>query len=1675
MNSLNLEQQVLALVAKITRHDVAELERDLFLESDLGLDSIKVLELANGLIQLIPEQQQAEFTRAVPLSRLIQLQTLGEAISLLENWSGAADSPSPATPASNPPQPAPETAPIATVELLDSQYLVVVSYWLTHSNSLFGSVRLRGDLDRQILWASWQALLQRHPMLRARFRLEGATRLKDYQIEILPHPTPPPIPFTDWRPLTAAEREAAMEEALEEFLNWDWQLSQWPLHQFHLYQLEDNLYQLVFANEHLTADGLSIHLVLREMLEIYRAKTCGESPQLPPATTVEDYQKLVKELNNSHEPEAAEILAEIIQKQGKGTYFWNPAENRLTSVRPHFANRAYRLSADVTAQLLAKTRHWRVSLNSLLTGAYLRTAARFESESPTMTLQIPTSGRLYPGLDASDFVGSFAQTLGLTFPYPDSTENWPDFLQRIEQAVQLGLGQGQDRIQTRQMAASLGESIVLKDGKIPEHLLPLFQNALKSNLYCPFTGHTHIQPQYQELAVVDYRAGSTNAAGTIDLLQEIFAGSLHFFANYDRNFFPEALIDRLMPDYLSQLRELAAWPLEEPSEALPNQGERLPTEQWQPLLQAAASEVSHETLAPEAFTLDLEADLGLDSLDKIRLVTRLERQLGKLDRLALLACRSLQEMALVLPAAAAPSPLAPQKAPQKAGEPPSSLLSPPPELAGDFPSPALPPIPYRQIAAQAKTTPAAIAVQAGSQSLTYAELDRQSNQIAHLLRQQGVGANTLVGVMVNRNPLLWVGILGILKAGGAYVPLDCSYPAERLRYMLEHAEIQLLLTEHGLSKQLADCLSPHLPLTSVLFLDEGEPLAGIDYLSQLTVRDWSQASPQDLPLNHSPDDLMVVLYTSGSTGQPKGVMLNHRGYMNRLQWMQDTFPLAPGERVAQKTSCCFDISVWEIFWPLMFGATSCPVSREIVSNPWHFARWLQEMEINIVHFVPSLFGEFLNALAAESPDFPALRWLIFSGEALPASFIEQWLDCYGFKIGLANLYGPTEASIDVSCYLIDRDHQIEAATSIPIGKAIDNVELVVLAENRQPVPEGELGELYIGGVQLAKGYLKAPEKTAASFLPNPLKQLASDRLYRTGDIVRQLPDGNYEYHGRCDSQVKIRGFRIELLEVEGALNSHPAVREAAVAVRDCGSGQKRLVGFLAGEAVEDRQLRQHLAQRLPAYMIPHRFQWLERLPKNHNGKLARQQLLAHLDSPAPAVPELASPVNPALPLGPGQRWLLRHFEAPYQWHGSTRFRYCQPLERQLFDRALNLLVERHAALRTRYFYSQGEWWQQPITPSDPLQADFYDGCHLQEAEREEWLDQLLQAACQTLRLDCWPLVKAIVVQVSEGEYEIIFVAHHLVADMLSSSLLFQDFWQAYTQLLLDADCQFQSPAPPSYSDYLQFLLQAEQADGFASHVDYWLSQFPSPASKFALPYDYLQGPNLAGSAAGERWVLGEESTLSVLERAKAHYGCSLYSLLLAPLYRLLREWGKASWVAVSHRLHGRQLAADTQFMESCGNFAVNVPVGLEIGSEEDWPALIGQIQDKFTDLPLNGVTFDWIGERLPSYLYPDSGVTPVRANYLGNRDLPQMELFKFNETDWEQRLSVPEVKRTALLEFFFAIRGGRLVVTIEYSRHFHKAATIRQQGDRYLELLNTMLEEISSTIGSTLATKVSSS
>ncbi len=479
----------------------------------------------------------------------------------------------------------------------------------------------------------------------------------------------------------------------------------------------------------------------------------------------------------------------------------------------------------------------------------------------------------------------------------------------------------------------------------------------------------------------------------------------------------------------------------------------------------------------------------------------------------------------------------------------------------DFPAGCL----HQPVARQAQRTPDAPALADGTRRLSYGELDRRANRLAHRLRRLGVGPDVVVGLCLERSLEMVVGLLAVLKAGGAYLPLDPEYPDDRLAFMLADATPRLVLTD-GRSRQRMP-----LPLDRVLDLGgewdrfSGEP----------------EPEPELAPAaGAGPDNLAYVMYTSGSTGRPKGVMISHRAIGNHLAWRQAFFPVCPTDRGLLKASLSFDDSVWEIFEPLSAGAELVLARPGGQADTRYLARLAAERGITTICFVPSLLRMFLDE--PEARRCTALRRVTTGGEVVPPDLPALVLDRLGLT--LHNGYGPTEATVAASFWTCDA---ADPRATVPIGRPIANTRIYVLDGDLQPVPRGASGELFIGGVGLARGYLNRPGLTASRFVPDPFGPDPGGRLYRTGDRARFLADGTLEFLGRLDDQVKLRGNRVELGEVEAVLNAHPLVRESAAVVREDAPGDRRLVGYVVpraagadpgGEPAAEGAREEHLAQ-----------------------------------------------------------------------------------------------------------------------------------------------------------------------------------------------------------------------------------------------------------------------------------------------------------------------------------------------------------------------------------------------------------------------------------------------------------------------------------------------------------------
>src|SRR6266700_3962129 len=514
---------------------------------------------------------------------------------------------------------------------------------------------------------------------------------------------------------------------------------------------------------------------------------------------------------------------------------------------------------------------------------------------------------------------------------------------------------------------------------------------------------------------------------------------------------------------------------------------------------------------------------------------------------------------------------------------------------------------------RARAHPDAIAAVHGDTQQTYGELNARANHLARALLARGLSREGVVGVVTERNLDWMTAVLAIFKAGGAYLPIEPHFPAERIARTLSRAGCRLVLTERGstaMLDQALDSLSGVQKLFIAAAYEEGHP-AG------------------DLDLDVAPDQLAYIYFTSGSTGEPKGAMCEHAGLLNHLLAKIDDLKIGAGTVVAQTAPQCFDISLWQLMAALLAGGRVVIVEQETILDAQRFIDRIVGARVNVVQVVPSYLEVLVSYLGQHPSEFKDLEYVVATGEALKQDLVERWFAVQP-RIKLVNAYGLTETSDDTNHEIMEAVPQRER---VPLGRPINNVHVYVVDEQLQPVPLGAPGEIVFSGVCVGRGYINDPERTQRAFLPDPLRP--GQRVYRSGDYGRGLPDGKLEFLGRRDSQVKISGFRIEIGEIENQLLKLPGVREGAVAVTEGADQNKHLVAFCSGDRPPNPGvMRDQLAKALPKYMVPSAIHWRKTLPLTENGKIDRKALLAlagELD--------VAEPRHEEEPSTATERWL----------------------------------------------------------------------------------------------------------------------------------------------------------------------------------------------------------------------------------------------------------------------------------------------------------------------------------------------------------------------------------------------------------------------------------------------------
>ncbi|EMG2116665.1 non-ribosomal peptide synthase/polyketide synthase [Pseudomonas aeruginosa] len=1001
---------------------------------------------------------------------------------------------------------------------------------------------------------------------------------------------------------------------------------------------------------------------------------------------------------------------------------------------------------------------------------------------------------------------------------------------------------------------------------------------------------------------------------------------------------------------------------------------------------------------------------------------------------------------------------------------------------------------HRLFEEQVERTPTAPALAFGEERLDYAELNRRANRLAHALIERGIGADRLVGVAMERSIEMVVALMAILKAGGAYVPVDPEYPEERQAYMLEDSGVELLLSQSHLKLPLAQGVQR-------IDLDRGAPW----------FEDYSEANP-DIHLDG--ENLAYVIYTSGSTGKPKGAGNRHSALSNRLCWMQQAYGLGVGDTVLQKTPFSFDVSVWEFFWPLMSGARLVVAAPGDHRDPAKLVALINREGVDTLHFVPSMLQAFLQDEDVAS--CTSLKRIVCSGEALPAD-AQQQVFAKLPQAGLYNLYGPTEAAIDVTHWSCVE----EGKDAVPIGRPIANLACYILDGNLEPVPVGVLGELYLAGQGLARGYHQRPGLTAERFVASPF--VAGERMYRTGDLARYRADGVIEYAGRIDHQVKLRGLRIELGEIEARLLEHPWVREAAVLAVD----GKQLVGYvvLESEGGDWREaLAAHLAASLPEYMVPAQWLALERMPLSPNGKLDRKALpapevsvaQAGYSAPRNAVERTLAEIWQDL-LGVERVGLDDNFFSlggdsivSIQVVSRARQAGLQLSPRDLFQhqniRSLALAAKAGAATAEqgpasgevalapvqRWFFEQSipnrQHWNQSLLlqARQPLDGDRlgralerlqaqHDALRLRfREERGAWHQAYAEQAGEPLWRRQAGSEEALLALCEEAQRSLDLeqgpLLRALLVDMADGSqrllLVIHHLavdgvsWRILLEDLQRLYADLDADLGPRSSSYQAWSRHLhEQAGARLDELDYWQAQLHD--APHALPCENPQGALENRHERKLVLTLDAERTRQLLQEAPAAYRTQVNDLLLTALARATCRWSGDASVLVQLEGHGREdLGEAIDLSRTVGWFTSLFP--LRLTPAADLGESLKAIKEQLRGVPDKGV-----GYGLLRYLAGEEAATRLAAlpqpritfNYLGRFDRQfDGAALLVPATESAGAAQDPCAPLANWLSIEGQVYGGELSLHWSFSREMFAEATVQRLVDDYARELHALIE-----------------
>ncbi len=1000
---------------------------------------------------------------------------------------------------------------------------------------------------------------------------------------------------------------------------------------------------------------------------------------------------------------------------------------------------------------------------------------------------------------------------------------------------------------------------------------------------------------------------------------------------------------------------------------------------------------------------------------------------------------------------------------------------------------------------QVQRTPDHAAVYFNDTKLTYAQLNKRSNQLAIRLRNKGVSRDTIVGLMVTHSVEAVVGILAIIKSGGAYLPIDPDYPADRTAYMLEDSGCSILLT---------NCSSGHESgfEGDIIDLDDGKLYSGED------------ADP--VPVN-GPRDLVYVIYTSGSTGKPKGVMIEHRGLVNYIWWARKMYVRDKEDAFALYSSLSFDLTVTSVFTPLI-GGNSIYIYRDD-GQEYVLFRIMKEKKVSVVKLTPS----HLSLLKELDNNDSSIKRFIVGGEDLKVSLASEIHRSFGGNIEIYNEYGPTETV--VGCMIHRYDTCRDTSASVPIGVPADNVQIYILDKDLKPLPTGYMGEMYISGDGVARGYINKIDLTADRFVDNPYKP--GHKMYRTGDLARFLDNGRMEYCGRADQQIKIRGYRIELGEIERQLSDYGSISNAVVIDREESGGAKYLCAYIVPDGdISIGSLREYLSKRLPEYMVPVHFITMDEIPLTKNGKVNRSllpapvrqesstadyaapgndregklleavaqilnkpdmgmrdnfiyhggdsikaiQLAAKLNETGlkikvrdilsnPVIEEMAACIENlgdqadntlcegSFKPTPVMAWFFsQNFQDANHYNQSVLLDFKREISAVELGSILDKLVRHHDSLRLNYDIETGEMFYNNSFLEIANKVETFDLSGFGCAEQDQQIRQMGGELKSSLDMGSKVPIKACIFNLGIRGRRILFTAHHLVIDGISWRVLLEDFARLYGQ---NGEDGISILTDKSHS----MLMWAQRTQEYAKEkaigqLEYWNRITDHP---FIFPADEDSQDDSIGNSMNFTEDLDEDETQLLLCDANRSFGTEPQELMLAALVLAIGDLSGGSEVVIELEGHGREeLFEDVDVSRTVGWFTSMYPVVLKKCGQE-LSTHIKAVKEQLRNVPDRGVGYGML--KYLTLALPGSHKKHIRFNYLGEADnLSQSHLFSIAGEDSGSECSGLN-HMTALIDINLLTLNKRLNVNYTYSKLKFKNDTIRILSQKFFDHLKEIL------------------